>query len=127
MDGGFLTRTYVSMAVVGVLASFAAAMQWQDGAKFGSFVGGFLLAVVMLKLQQITVGGLLRPKEQLGGLDPKLGVLLLLPLKFVLVGAVLVGFQMVGVLKPIPMGVGFFVAQTVILARLAGWFLTRKK
>ncbi|HEX9995927.1 MAG TPA: hypothetical protein VGB45_02195 [Abditibacterium sp.] len=125
LDAAFLRRAYVSLVVSGVLFSFLAAFGW-SGAFLGSFIGGYVLAVVMLKLQEGAVRGLLRPTKELGGLDPKLGLLLLLPLKFVVIGAVLVGFNMSGYLRPIPMAAGFFAAQLVILAKLAGWYLTRR-
>jgi hypothetical protein len=126
LDAAFLNRTYASLAVFGVLISFLVAYGWKSGANLGSFIGGYVLAVVMLKLQESAVRGLLRPAKDLGGMDPKLGLLLLLPLKFVAIGAILVGFNLTGWLQPLPFGAGFFAAQLVIVAKLAGWFLTRR-
>lgn len=127
LDAHFLSRVYRSMAITGVIATALAYFLWSSAAHLSSFAGGYFLALLLLRAQEVVVRGLLRPKEQLAGMDPRLGVLLLLPLKFVAVAAVLVAFNMSGFLKPIPMAAGFFVAQLVVIARVIGWTMTRNR
>lgn len=124
-DAAFLRRVYRSMFIFGIPMTVLAAYGFHTVAGTGSFVAGMLLAALMLRGQELSIRSTLRPVSQTGGLDAKLLVILLLPLKFIAVGALLWAANSMGLLKLAPFALGFFLAQLVLLCQVAGWLLSR--
>ena len=127
LDAAFIARVYRSMLWFGVVCTLLAAFAFQSGPALVSFVGGLVLAGLLLRGQEVAVRALLQPKEKMMGLDPRLAMVLLLPLKFVGVVAVLVAFMLLGWLRLLPLGLGFFAGQVVLIAKFAGWWLERAR
>ena len=126
LDAAFLGRIYKSMLWFGAIVCLVMAFALKTAPAIGSFIGGYILAVVLLRVHEVSIRGILRPKNELGGLDARLLVVLLLPLKFVLIAAVLMGWNLTGTLQPAPLAGGFFAAQLVIVAKVVGWLLAKK-
>ncbi|RYX86665.1 hypothetical protein EON83_00350 [bacterium] len=124
-DAAFLRRVYRSMLIFGIPMTVLAAYGFQSAAGAGSFAGGMVLAAIMLWGQELSVRSLMRPASQTGGIDAKMLLVLLLPLKFIVVGAVLWVANSMGLLKLGPFALGFFAAQLILLCQVAGWFLSR--
>ncbi len=125
LDARFIARVYRSMLWFGLVCTAMAAFAFQDGPAIVSFVGGLILAAVLLRGQEVAVRSMLQPQDKMMGLDPRLAMVLLLPLKFVGVVAVLVAFNALGWLRPAPLALGFFAANLVLVAKFAGWMLAR--
>lgn len=124
-DAAFLRRVYRAMLVFGSLLALLTAFGSHSATETGSFVGGMLLAALLLRSQEIAVRGMLRPASEMGGFDAKLWMLLALPLKFFGVGALLWIANAQGWLKVAPFAIGFFAGQLVLLCQVAGWLLKR--
>ena len=127
LDLGFVARVYRSMLWFGVVCTALAVPVLRTAPAIGSFVGGLVLAALLLRGQEIGVRALLQPKEKMMGLDARLAMVLLLPLKFVAVAGILVVFNALGVLRPGPLALGFFAAQLVLVAKFVGWMLQRSR
>lgn len=125
LDASFIARVYRSMLWFGLVCTAMAAFAFQSGPEIVSFVGGLVLAAVLLRGQEVAVRSMLQPQDKMMGMDPRLAMVLLLPLKFVGVVAVLVAFNALGWLRPAPLALGFFAANLVLVAKFAGWMLTR--
>ena len=125
LDASFIARVYRSMLWFGIVCTMLAAFVFKTGPGLGSFVGGLVLAAVLLRGQEVAVRSLLQPQDKMLGLDARLAMVLLLPLKFVGVVAVLVFFNALGWLRPAPLALGFFAANLVLVAKFAGWMLQR--
>ena len=126
LDPAFIGRIYRSMLWFGLVCTLLAAFALQgDGAGIGSFVGGLLLAAVLLRSQEVSVRALLQPKEKMLGMDARLAMVLLLPFKFVAVVLALVVFKALGLLQPALLALGFTAGILVLIAKFAGWWLTR--
>ena len=127
IDAAFLKRTYRSMLWFGIAITVLAAFGWgQNFAATGSFIGGLILAATLLRVQEVSLRSILRPKEQLAGFDARLLVVMLLPLKFLAIGGVLWAADASGFLRPGPLALGFFAAQLVLVAKIAGWMMARR-
>jgi hypothetical protein len=124
-DAAFLARTYRSMLVFGLVTTMLAAFALRSMAGTGSFVGGLLLAALLLRVQESSVRTALKPGKDASDMAAKLLVVMLMPLKLLAVGVVLWLVNAQGWLQVLPFTVGFFAAQLVILARIAGWLLFR--
>lgn len=124
-DAAFLTRTYRSMLVFGVVTTVLAAFALRSAVGAGSFVGGLLLAALLLRVQESSVRTALKPGKDASDMAVKLLVVMLMPLKLLAVGVVLWLVNAQGWLQVLPFTVGFFAGQLVILARVAGWLLSR--
>ena len=127
LDPAFIARVYRSMLWFGIVGTALAAFAFQSAAGVGSFVGGLVLSAVLLRSQEISVRSLLQPHEKMMGLDARLAMVLLLPLKFVAVVLVLVVFNALGLLQPGPLALGFSAGILVLLAKFAGWMLMRSR
>ena len=125
LDAAFIARVYRTMLWFGLICTAMAAFAFKTGPAVASFVGGLVLAAVLLRGQEVAVRSMLQPQEKMMGMDPRLAMVLLLPLKFVAVVAVLVAFNALGWLRPAPLALGFFAANLVLIAKFAGWMLTR--
>lgn len=126
LDGDFLKRTYRSMAFFCGLMGVCALFGWKPLLESGSFIGGMALAAVLLRVQETVLRAVMRPKSQLGGFDPRLAVMLTLPLKYLAIIGLLVALNSAGWLSPAPLALGFFLAQLVIVAKVLGLMATRK-
>lgn len=124
-DAAFLRRVYRAMLVFGFVLALLTAFGSHSATATGSFVGGMLLAALLLRSQEIAVRGMLRPTSEIGGFDAKPWMLLALPLKFLGIGAVLWIANSQGWLRVAPFAVGFFAGQLVLLCQVAGWLLKR--
>ncbi len=124
-DAAFLRRVYRAMFAFGALLSLLVAFGLKSVPATGSFIGGMVLAALMLRAQEIAVRSLLRPATETGGFDTKLVMLLALPLKFLGIGTLLWIANSQGWLKVAPFTVGFFAGQLVLLCQVAGWLLKR--
>ena len=127
LDAKFVARVYRSMLWFGIVCTALAAFAFPSVAGVGSFVGGLVLSAVLLRLQEIGVRALLQPKEKMLGMDARLAMVLLLPLKFVGVAVFLVVFNAVGLLRAGPLALGFTAGMVVLLAKFAGWMLMRAR
>lgn len=127
LDAAFVARVYRSMLWFGIVCTALAAFKFQTAPGLGSFVGGLVLAALLLRGQEVAVRSMLQPKDKMMGMDARLAMLLLLPLKFVGVVAVLVFFNALGWLRPVPLALGFFAAQLVLVAKFVGWMLQRAR
>lgn len=124
-DAAFLRRVYRAMLVFGALLTLLVAFGAQSVPATGSFIGGMILAALMLRVQEVSIRSMLRPAQTKGGFDPKLALVLALPLKFIGIGALLWMVNSLGWLKLGPFALGFFVGQLVLLCQVAGWLLSR--
>lgn len=124
-DAAFLARTYRSMLVFGLITTVLAAFGLRSLSGTGSFAGGLLLAALMLRVQESSVRSALKPRKDASDLAAKLLVVMLMPLKLLAVGAILWFVSAHGWLNMGVFAVGFFAAQLVIVARVAGWLLSR--
>lgn len=127
LDPGFVARVYRSMLWFGAVCTLLAAFAFPTVAGTGSFIGGLLLAALLLRGQEVGVRAMLRPADKMMGLDARLAMVLLLPLKFVAVVAALVFFNALGWLRPGPLALGFFAAQLVLIAKFIGWMMNRAR
>ena len=127
LDAAFVARVYRSMLWFGLLCTLLAAFAFPTVAGTGSFIGGLLLAALLLRGQEVAVRTMLRPTDKMMGMDARLAMVLLLPLKFVAVVAALVAFNALGVLRPGPLALGFFAAQLVLVAKFIGWMMNRAR
>ncbi len=126
LEPAFIGRIYRSMLWFGAVCTLLAAFALKgDGAGIGSFVGGLVLAAVLLRSQEVSVRSLLQPKEKLMGMDARLAMVLLLPFKFVAVVLALVVFNALGLLRPALLALGFTAGMSVLVAKFAGWWLMR--
>ena len=127
LDAAFVSRVYRSMLWFGLVCTLLAAFAFPTVAGVGSFAGGLLLSALLLRSQEMSVRSLLQPKEKLLGLDARLAMVLLLPVKFIGVVLILVVFNALGLLKPGPLALGFTAGMLVLVAKFAGWMLTRSR
>ena len=125
MDEAFLSRIYRTMLWFGTVATLVAAGVFKDAAGIGSFVAGLVLAALLLRTQELLVRAVLRPKAELG-FDPRLALMVALPLKYGIVIAALAAFQYFGLMRPAALALGFFAAQVVIIAKVFGWAAMRR-
>lgn len=125
LDAAFLARIYRSMAWFGVVLTVLIALGFRDAALTASFAGGVLLAAFLLRAQEIGVRALMRPAAQMGGMDARLFMLFLLPIKFLLLIGALATLNYFGMIRPALLAAGFFAGQLVIVAKVVGWMLAR--
>lgn len=124
-DAAFLRRVYRAMLLFGALLALLTAFGSHSATATGSFIGGMILAALLLRSQEIAVRGMLRPVAEMGGFDAKMMMLLALPLKFLGIGVALWIANAQGWLQVAPFAVGFFAGQLVLLSQVAGWLLKR--
>ena len=127
LDAAFVARVYRSMLWFGIVCTALAAFAFPSAAGVGSFVGGLVLSALLLRSQEVSVRALLQPREKLMGLDARLAMVLLLPVKFVGVVLVLIVFNELGLLQPGPLALGFTAGMLVLIAKFAGWMLMRAR
>lgn len=128
LDVAFVARVYRSMLWFGLVCTLLAAFAFKgDVANTGSFVGGLLLSALLLRSQEISVRALLQPREKMLGMDARLAMVLLLPVKFVAVVLALVVFNALGLLRPGPLALGFTAGMLVLVAKFVGWMLMRSR
>ena len=127
LDAAFVARVYRSMLWFGMVCTLLAAFAFKDAAAIGSFVGGLVLSALLLRSQEMSVRSLLQPKEKLLGMDARLAMVLLLPVKFIGVVLVLIVFNALGLLKPGPLALGFTAGMLVLVAKFFGWMIMRSR
>ncbi len=127
LDAAFVARVYRSMLWFGLICTGLAAFAFPTVAGTSSFAAGIVLALVLLRSQEFSVLALLQPKEKMFGMDARLAMVLLLPVKFVAVVLVLVVFNALGLLRPGPLALGFFAGNLVLIAKFAGWMWMRSR
>lgn len=127
LDAAFVSRVYRSMLWFGIVCTALAAFAFPTVAGTGSFVGGIALSALLLRSQEISVRSLLQPKEKLMGMDARLAMVLLLPVKFIGVVLILIVFNALGLLKPGPLALGFTAGMLVLIAKFVGWMLMRAR
>lgn len=125
LDAAFLGRIYRSMLWFGVVLTILAAYGLKSWPATTSFVAGIVLAAVLLRAQEIGVRALMRPAEKMGGMDARLFLVLLLPLKFVVMVVALATLNYFKLIAPAYLAIGFFAGQLVIVAKVVGWMMTR--
>ena len=126
LDAAFLGRIYRSILWFGTLMMVLSAPLFGYPAGVLSFAGGVGLAALLLRSQEILVRAALRPQEKIVTLDPRLAMVLALPIKVMIVAAglgVLYRFELLSIGA---LAAGFFAGQAVILAKIAGWWLVRR-
>lgn len=125
LDLAFLPSLYRTILVGGAILTACATPIWNDARAAFSFGGGFLLAALLLKGQELIFRQL---AALVGGQKSAVGAifLILAPLKLVLVLAFLYFLEARGLLITIPLGLGFFAGQLLIVARILGRFLSPK-
>jgi len=127
LDAAFLARIYRSMLWFGGVMTLLTAALWKSGAGIGSFAGGLVLAALLLRTQEVVVRAALRPPTETGGWDPRVLLLVFLPLKYIVVIGILVVAFMTHCLRPEPLAAGFFAGQLVVVAKVAGWLVSRNR
>ena len=127
LDAGFLNRTHITSLWVGALAVMIAYGQTRSLKFTLSLIGGIALGALLLKSQEIFVRRVMSPVAVKGaGKFARFPLMILLGLKFGVVMA-LMGISMeAGWLQPIAFVVGFFTQQLVVVAKVAGRFLSLK-
>jgi hypothetical protein len=125
LDAAFLSRIYRSMLWFGLVLTVLVGLGLKSAPATTSFAAGLVLAALLLRTQELAVRALMRPKEQLGGFDARLILVLLLPLKFVLMAVALFALNYFGLIQAAYLALGFFAGQLVIVAKVAGWMLAR--
>ncbi len=127
LDAAFVARVYRSLLWFGLVCTALAAFAFPTVAGTGSFAAGIVLAAVLLRSQEVSVRALLQPREKMMGMDARLAMVLLLPVKFVAVVLALVVFNALGLLRPGPLALGFFAGNLVLIAKFAGWMWMRSR
>lgn len=125
LDAAFLSRVYRSMAWFGAVITVLAVVGTRSAPVVSSLLAGLVLAALLLRAQEVGVRTLMRPASQLGGLDARLILVLVLPLKFLVLGGALFALQSFGLIDPGVLALGFFAGQLVIVAKVAGLMLAR--
>jgi hypothetical protein len=126
-DAGFVSRIIASILAVGAFVMLAVLSATKSPPVAVSVFGGFVLAAVLLKSQDLFVRRVLGPvstSEKNLWMRAPLAVVLVF--KYIVVGAVLgVGLEF-GWLQPVALGVGFIAGQAVIVAKVIGRFVALK-
>lgn len=125
LDAAFLARIYRSMAWFGAILVVLVGLGLQSVPLAASFAGGIVLAAFLLRAQEIAVRAIMRPAAQMGGMDARVFLVFLLPLKFVLMVGMLAALNYFGMIRPAFLAMGFFAGQLVIVAKVVGWMAAR--
>jgi hypothetical protein len=126
-DAGFVGRITVSMIGVGALLMLGVLGATQSAAQATSFAGGVALGALLLKSQEVFIRRVLRPRaEGEKSLWARAPLAMVMPLKYIAIGAMLGVLLSYGGLQPIALTTGFITGQVVIVAKVIGRFLTLK-
>jgi hypothetical protein len=125
LDAAFISRIYRSMLWFGAVITVLTASGLRSPAAVSSIVAGLVLAAVLLRAQEIATRALLRPASKLGGMDAKLFMVLLLPVKFIVIVVALATLNYFKLIVPGYLALGFFAGQLVIVAKVFGWMIAR--
>ena len=127
-DAGFIGRTLVSMLGVGALGMLGILGASQSPQAASSFFGGILMGVVLLKSQELFVQKVLGPRGtgENNLLVSRLPLAVVLPMKYLFIGALLWTCIEQGWLHPVALAAGFIAAQIVIVAKVVGRFAALK-
>ena len=117
LDLALLPHLYAAILVGGLILTLAMIPVLGRGVPLASFGGGFLLAALLLKGQEFIFRQLV---ALLGGKKSPLGLLFVVfaPLKLAVVLVLLFVLKQHGLVAPVSLGLGFFLGQLLIVARL---------
>ncbi len=122
LDAAFLGRTYVTTLWFGALMTLCVYGVTQSFVATLSFAGGTALGALLLKSQEIFVRRVIRPKDappyQLW--DARIPLAVLLPVKYILIGAAFGYLINHGLLHPPAFALGFMTEQVVIFSKVLG-------
>jgi hypothetical protein len=126
-DAGFVGRIIASILGVGAFVMLAVLSATQSPQVAVSVFGGFALAAVLLKSQDLFVRRVLGPVSTTEkNLWMRAPLAVVLVFKYIAVGAILgIGLQF-GWLQPVALGIGFIAGQGVIVAKVIGRFIALK-
>ena len=122
-DDGFVGRVLTSMFTVGALGMLGALSATNSPLLATSFFGGIVLGALLLWSQELFVRKVLGPRasgEKSSWARAPLGMIL--PLKYLFIGAVLWVVIEQGWLVPPALALGFIVGQIVIVSKVVGRF-----
>lgn len=130
LDAAFLCRLYRSTAllstVFAILMYFVAQSRGENGGQWSaSFLAGSLVGAALLKSQEWMVRRVFAYAPERSAWK-RLGPLLLLPGKYLLIGWALGAAIRAGWVAPIGFGLGFVTVQIVIAAKVAGRILSER-
>jgi hypothetical protein len=126
-DAGFVGRIIISMLGVGALSMLGVLGATHSATQAGSFGGGVLMGALLLKSQDIFIRRVLGPRaEGEKSLLARAPLAVIMPLKYIAVGAAMGVLMTYGGLQPIALAAGFIVGQIVIVAKVVGRFLALK-
>ena len=128
LDAAFLSRTYVTAVWFGTILTLSVYGYFGSFLITCSFAGGVALAALLLKSQEIFVRRTLRPKgsEPYQGWDAKIPVLLLVALKYIVVGAAFAFLLNRQLMNPLALIAGFLTLQVVIFSKVASRLIAHK-
>ena len=126
-DSGFVGRITVSMLAVGALLMLGVLSATKSPLLASSVFAGILLGAGLLKSQELFVRKLLGPRARNEkSFASRLPLAIILPLKYIFIGAVLGILIDLGWLQPVALACGFIAGQIVIVAKVVGRFLALK-
>jgi hypothetical protein len=129
LDAAFLRRSYWSLSYVGTLLTIAVALWSRSLVLSLSVAEGVLMGALLIKSQELMVRQVLKPLQSLpsSGMKSIMPLAVLLPLKYLVLGAILVVLWKVQNINLIAFGLGFMIVQFVLLARLIGRVLHSRR
>lgn len=127
LDPAFIGRIYRSMLWFGLVMTLLLVPVWHSYGGTFSFAAGLVLAALLLRTQEVVVRAVLRTPTGAGGLDSRLLLVLLLPLKYLVVIAVLGVALAYHWLRPEALAAGFFAGQLVLVAKVIGWMSQNRR
>jgi len=126
-DSGFVNRIAVSMLAVGAVMLLGVLSATKSPLLASSVFAGILLGAVLLKSQELFVKKVLGPRAaNETNFLARVPLGILLPLKYLFIGALLGIFVQSNWLQPVALACGFIAGQIVIVAKVVGRFAALK-
>ncbi len=127
-DDGFVGRIIASMLGFGALLMLGVLGATNSPSMSASFLGGIVLGALLLKSQELFVRRVLGPRvAQEKNLCHRVPLAVILPLKYLFIGAILGIIIEAGWLSTPALTLGFVVSQFVIVAKVVGRFASLKR
>lgn len=128
LDAAFLRRVYITTLWFGSLLTLCAYSITRSLQITLSFAGGIALAALLLKSQEMFVRRVIRPKNAppYESWDAKIPLFVLLPGKYILIGAAFGFLLSRDLLHPFAFAGGFIAEHVVIVSKVLGRFLSQK-
>lgn len=124
MDAGFLRQAYFTLVWFGTLLALLIFAGTRSILVTWSFVAGMMLAALLLKSQEFFAARLLAARNknlpQPTGLVARIPLGILVPAKYLLVGALLWLLLRYQWMQPVPFMLGFLVLKVVIVSKVLG-------